>query len=68
MRKKIIKCKSPRRILKNRMCVVCGKRFNVELKPGNVIPRKYFYSDTLGESLSGKKDIEYWECEKCSKG
>jgi len=53
------------KILKDRMCVVCGRKFDVKLEKGNVIPIQYFYSKELGKALTGKK-TEYWECEHCS--
>ena len=53
------------KILKDRKCVVCGKKFDVKLLKGDKIPKKYFYSSGLGKRLTGK-DIEYWECEKCA--
>lgn len=54
-----------KKVLKDRVCAVCGCKFDVKLKKGNVIPEKYFFSKTLGTSLTGK-DTEYWECENCS--
>jgi len=53
------------KVLKDRECAVCGCKFDVKLKKGKVIPEKYFFSKTLGTSLTGK-DTEYWECENCS--
>jgi len=54
-----------KKVLKDRVCAVCGCKFDVELKEGKVIPEKYFFSDTLGTSLTGS-NTEYWECEHCS--
>lgn len=53
------------KVLKDRVCAVCGCKFDVELKEGKVIPELYFFSDTLGTALTGSK-TEYWECEHCS--
>jgi hypothetical protein len=53
------------KILKERLCLVCGKKFDVKLEEGNKIPVQYFFSKNLMKNLT---DIEgeYWECENCS--
>ena len=55
-------------ILHNRLCVICGKFFDVRLRKGGKIPKKYFYGKNLGERLGEHfgKDFEYWECELCA--
>ncbi len=51
--------------LKDRVCIICGKTFDVELGEGNKIPSKYWFSRNLIKEITGK-DEEYWECEECS--
>lgn len=46
------------KVLKDRICAVCGNKFDVELGDENKIPREYFFSKIDGE--------EYWECKNCS--
>lgn len=54
-------------ILKDRECMICGKKFDVEFEPGNKVPNKYWFNKTLIKELTGgKDDSEYWECEECS--
>jgi len=57
------------KILKNRICAVCGKKFDVKLSKGKDgkwhIPKEFWYKEGLGYSLTGK-NIEYWECSKCA--
>jgi rubrerythrin len=62
MKKKDVTSKS---ILKDRICAVCGNKFDVKLEDNNSIPIQYFYSKELGKALTGSK-TEYWECEYCS--
>jgi 5-methylcytosine-specific restriction endonuclease McrA len=59
MKKKDVTSKS---ILKDRICAVCGNKFDVKLEDNNSIPIQYFYSKELGKTLTGNK-TEYWECE-----
>lgn len=51
-------------ILKDRICVVCGEKFDVKLGKGGAVPIQFFFSRNLGKSLGCEKD-EYWECENC---
>ena len=51
--------------LKDRVCIVCGNKFDVKLLENNVIPIQYFFSKDLIKNLTDK-DGEYWECEYCS--
>lgn len=56
-----------KKILKNRICLICGKKFDVELEKNGKIPEKYFFSRDLIKELTGGKDAtEYWECKECS--
>jgi rubrerythrin len=63
MKKKDLTAKGT--MLKDRVCAVCGGKFDVKLENNNRIPIQYFYSKELGETLTGSKS-EYWECEYCS--
>ncbi len=53
------------KILKDRICTVCGEKFDVTLGKGGTVPIQFFFSRSLGESLGSDND-EYWECETCS--
>lgn len=53
------------KILKDRVCTVCGGTFDVTLGKGCKIPIQFFFSRNLGKSLGTDND-EYWECETCS--
>ncbi|VVB96485.1 Uncharacterised protein [uncultured archaeon] len=63
MKKKGIAAKGS--ILKDRICAVCGRKFDVKLEENNRVPVQYFFSKELGKTLTGSKK-EYWECEYCS--
>lgn len=52
-------------VLKDRVCAVCGNKFDVKLLEKNVIPIQYFFSKELIKNLTDE-DGEYWECEYCS--
>ncbi|MDD5616906.1 MAG: hypothetical protein PHH85_11985 [Candidatus Methanoperedens sp.] len=56
---------SERSVLKDRVCIVCGNKFDVKLLENNVIPIQYFFSKDLIKNLTDE-DGEYWECEYCS--
>lgn len=52
-------------VLKDRVCGLCGNKFDVKLLEKNVIPIQYFFSKDLIKNLTDE-DGEYWECEFCS--
>ncbi len=52
-------------VLKDRVCIVCGNKFDVKLLENNVIPIQYFFSKDLIKNITDE-DGEYWECEYCS--
>jgi len=53
------------RIIKDKVCVICGDKFDVKLGKGGKVPIQFFFSRNLGKSL-GCEEEEYWECETCS--
>ncbi|MDP2840945.1 MAG: hypothetical protein Q8O17_01550 [Candidatus Methanoperedens sp.] len=52
-------------VLKDRVCIVCGNKFDVKLLENNVILIQYFFSKDLIKNITDE-DGEYWECEYCS--
>ncbi len=52
-------------VLKDRVCAVCGNKFDVKLLEKKVIPIQYFFSKELIKNLTDEEG-EYWECEYCS--
>jgi hypothetical protein len=55
-------------VLKDRICSLCGTKFDVKLLKNNIIPIQYFFSGELLKNLTedDDEDTEYWECEHCS--
>lgn len=67
------------KILKNRLCSICGKKFDVKLGLGGKIPDEFFFTRITFEPIKGGTNKllkrhkprknqhveEYWECRDC---
>jgi len=44
-------------VLKDRVCAVCGNKFDVKLLEKNVIPIQYFFSKELIKNLTDDQEL-----------